>query len=228
MKKPILLNSKLNTLVLALGLFTAVNVHADDKARRAILELRTQFDGMAQTVQEQQNKITQLSDEVAKLRGKQELSEKTIGDVKLDVDASYANVDKRLQSLEPVPIEVQAQQSFEAIEALMQKGSYSGAVTALNNHARLYPNTEHAADVAFLRGAAAYGAKNYKTATSYLNSFMSKYPNHEKVPDALLILGNTQIESGQKSIGLETLRKLIKIYPNAAVSQNALTILNGK
>lgn len=228
MRKPTLFSLRLNTLLLALGLLTAANAHADDQARRAILELRTQFNGMVQTVQEHQNKIAQLSEEVAKLRGKQEVAEKTLGDVKLDVDASYANVDKRLQTLEPVPIEIQAEQSFEAAQALIQKGSYATAVSAFNNHARLYPNSAQAADVSFLRGTAAYGAKSYKMATSYLNSFMSKFPNHEKIPDALLILGNTQIESGQKTVGLETLRKLIKLYPNAEVSQTALTILNGK
>lgn len=214
---------------MGLGVLAAFNAHAftDNEARQAILDLREQLKGTVQTVQEQQNRISQLSDELAKLRGQYEQSQNLLNTVKNDQESGYASVDKRLAALEPIPVEQLAQQDFDKAVALIQKGNYAAALKALDKHAKTYPNSAQTAEVGYWRSTAAYGTRNYKLAIAYLNQFLNLYPNHDKSPDALLMLGSAQMESGKKVTGLATLKQLISLYPDHSASKTALTVING-
>ena len=221
---------QLKHTLLALGLFTAFSAQAfsDNEARKAILELREQLKGTVQTVQEQQNRITQLNDDLSKLRGQYEQSQNLLNSVKSDQEAGYASIDKRLATLEPIPPEVQAQQSYDAAFALIQKGDYAAALKVFDKHARNFPNSAQATEVLYWQGTAAYGTRNYKTAITRLGSFLSKYPNHEKTPDALLTLGSAQMEGGEKAKGLVTLKQLTDLYPNSEAAKTAATLSPAK
>lgn len=216
--------------LMSLGVLAAFNAQAftDNDARKAILELREQLKGTVQTVQEQQNRISQLSDELAKLRGQYEQSQNLLNEVKNDQASGYASVDKRLAALEPIPVEQLAQQDFDKALAIVQKGNYSGALKAFDAHAKAYPNSAQTAEVSYWRGTAAYGTRNYKAAITHLSGFLSQYPNHEKSADALLTLGSAQIESGKKPVGMATLKQLVSLYPDSPAAKTAVSIINGK
>lgn len=212
------------------GIVLASNAHAftDNEARKAILELRQQLNGMQQHAQEQQNQITELNDDLAKLRGQYEQSQKLLSEVKSEQQAGYASIDKRLTTLEPIPPEVLAQQDFDAAIAILQKGNYAAAAKAFDKHAKSHPNSAQTAEVLYYQAVSAYGMRNYKTAITRLTEFLNKHTNHEKTPDALLTLGSAQIESGKKTEGMTRLKQLIEQHPNTEAAKTAVGLMQAK
>ena len=73
----------LSALFIALATI-ALPAHADNEARQAILELRVQLKATIQTVEAQGNRISELNQELAKLRGQQETAKNTLDTVKAE------------------------------------------------------------------------------------------------------------------------------------------------
>jgi len=222
-----ILHSKptLLAVLFAVGLTTALNAHADDEARKAILELRVQLKATVQTVQEQQNQITQLNEALAKLRGQHDVTANTVGQLKADQSATYDSVDKRLVALEPIPIEVQTQTSYDAAALLLENKDYAAALKAFDAHAKKFPQSAQMADVRYSQGFAAFALNNQKLAVQHLTRFTEQYATHAKMPDALFVLGNAQLTLNKKPDASATFKKLIAAFPEHANSQKAALLL---
>ena len=217
----------LSALFIALATI-ALPAHADNEARQAILELRVQLKATIQTVEAQGNRISELNQELAKLRGQQETSKNTLDTVKAEQESGFQSLSDRIRVFEPKTPEELAQIDFDKAMALVQSNDYAAALKAFDNHAKKYPNSDYAPQVEFWRGSSAYGTRNYKLAITYLTRFITKNPSHEKLPDAMLTLGSAQIESGKKTEGSATLQNLIAQFPSSDAATTAAKLITAK
>ena len=219
---------RLSTLSLGLSLLLAQPAHAalfgDSKS---VIDLRNKQEALQQTVLSQQNRITELSDALARANGQIEQLNRQVSELKADQANGYKALDERLRALEPIPTEQLIQQSFDTAVSLTQNGDYAKANRAWAQHLKSYPDQANNADVQYWYGVAQYGAQAYRNAITRLQTFIQQYPQDERIPHALLTIGSAQIASGQKAAGTTTLQQLIKNYPSHAAAQTAEKVLKG-
>lgn len=214
------------------GIFIFANpAHAglfdDNEARKAILDIRTQLDATVKTVEQQQNRITELNQEISKLRGQNEQLQNAVTALTTQQESGFESLNTRLIKLEPMNAEQRAQFEFDEALAIIQNNDYAGAYKAFDRHAKKYPQSEQLPLVEFWRATAAYGTSNYAAAIAGFNRFLKQNPNHEKTADALLTLGSAQIETGKKAEGQATLQQLINQFPTSEAAKTAAKVLSG-
>src|SRR5579859_7226531 len=106
---------------------TAVPAHAgmfdDDQARQAILDLRTKTDSLSsqlaaaqRTILDQQNRLDQLNQQVATLRGQNEDLNNQVVTLQRQTKDQYSDLDGRLKKFEP------QQQTVDGVEGTVQPG----------------------------------------------------------------------------------------------------------
>ena len=220
--------SRLASLSLIIGLLLTQPAHAalfgDSKS---VIDLRTKQEALQKTVLSQQNRITELSDALARANGQIEQLNRQVSELKADQANAYKVLDERLRALEPIPTEQLIQQSFNTAVALTQNGEYAKANRAWAQHLKAYPDQSNNADVHYWYGVAQYGAQSYRNAITRLQTFTQQNPQDERVPQALLTIGSAQISSGQKAAGIATLKQLLQTYPSHSAAQTATKLLGG-
>lgn len=213
---------------LGLGLLLAQPAHAGLFGEsKAVIDLQNKQLALQQTVLAQQNRITDLSDALARANGQIEQLNRQVSELKADQTNGYKTLDERLRALEPIPAAQLIQQSFDAAVAQTQNGDYAKANRTWAQHLKSYPEQANNADVQYWYGVAQYGTQAYRGAISRLQSFVQQNPQDERIPQALLTIGSAQIASGQKSAGTATLKQLIQTYPNHPTTQTAEKLLSG-
>jgi tol-pal system protein YbgF len=225
------LKRHLTALTISLFAGSVTPAHAglfdDNEARKAILDIRTQLDATIKTVEQQQNRITELNQELSKLRGQNEQLQNTVNTLTAQQDSGFESINARLIKLEPMNPEQLAQFEFDEALAFIQNSNYAAAYKAFDKYAKKYPASEQQALVEFWRATAAYGTRNYTAAIAGFGRFLKQNPSHEKRPDALLTLGSAQIETGKKPEGQATLKQLISEFPNSDAAKTAAKVLSG-
>lgn len=194
---------------------------------KTVLDLQAKQTALQQTVLTQQNRITELSDALARANGKIEQLTRQVTELKAEQASGYKALDERLRALEPIPTEQLVKQSLDSAISLTQNGEYAKANRAWAQHLKSYPDQANNADVQYWYGVAQYGAQSYRNAITRFQSFVQQNPQDQRVPQALLTIGSAQITSGQKAAGTATLKQLIQTYPTHPAAQTAEKILKG-
>ena len=222
---------RLASLSLGIGLLLAQLTQPAQAAlfgdSKSVIDLRNKQEALQQTVLSQQNRITELSDALARANGQIEQLNRQVSELKADQANGYKALDERLRALEPIPTEQLIQQSFDTAVSLTQNGDYAKANRAWAQHLNSHPDQANNADVQYWYGVAQYGAQSYRNAITRLQTFMQQYPQDERIPHAMLTIGSAQIASGQKAAGIATLQQLIKNHPNHAAAQTAEKVIKG-
>ena len=222
---------RLASLSLGIGLLLAQLTQPAQAAlfgdSKSVIDLRNKQEALQQTVLSQQNRITELSDALARANGQIEQLNRQVSELKADQANGYKALDERLRALEPIPTEQLIQQSFDTAVSLTQNGDYAKANRAWAQHLKSNPDQANNADVQYWYGVAQYGAQSYRNAITRLQTFMQQYPQDERIPHAMLTIGSAQIASGQKAAGIATLQQLIKNHPNHAAAQTAEKVIKG-
>ena len=222
---------RLASLSLGIGLLLAQLTQPAQAAlfgdSKSVIDLRNKQEALQQTVLSQQNRITELSDALARANGQIEQLNRQVSELKADQANGYKALDERLRALEPIPTEQLIQQSFDTAVSLTQNGDYAKANRAWAQHLKSHPDLANNADVQYWYGVAQYGAQSYRNAITRLQTFMQQYPQDERIPHAMLTIGSAQIASGQKAAGIATLQQLIKNHPNHAAAQTAEKVIKG-
>src|SRR6201996_6695423 len=146
---------------------TAMPAHAglfdDDQARQAILDLRTKTDNLTnqlsaaqRTILDQSNRLDQLNQQVATLRGQNEDLANQLATLQKQQKDYYTDLDTRLKKFEP------QQQTVDGVEGTVQPGE----TDAFN-----------AASTQFRNG-------DFKSAAASFRSFIAKYPQSPYQPTA--------------------------------------------
>jgi tol-pal system protein YbgF len=179
---------------------------ADDDARRAILELRTQIKQI--TDQNQQARL-QLADqletmqsELTSMRGERSTQDQSGG--------SHPKVDNP-----------QEQTAFDQPMGLFHSGKYKEAAAAFGGFLKNYPNSQLAAEAQFYQGSSFYASKNFKGAIQELQSLVQASPKDPRAADALLVVAASQIELNNMAGAKSSLQKIVKSYPQTSAAETA-------
>ena len=160
------------------GMLPLSQAHAgvfdDDEARKAVITLRDLFNGFqatatqrieqnSRTTIDMQNQLEGLRQEVARLRGQNEVLQNTVDALQKQQKDYYADLDARLKKFEPQQVTV------EGREGLSQPGEKPEYDAALKQ----------------------FQAGDFKSAGSSFSAFVKKYPQSPYVPLAQYWLGNS-------------------------------------
>ncbi|SDO69705.1 tol-pal system protein YbgF [Ralstonia sp. 25mfcol4.1] len=227
------------------GLLAASSAHAgvfdDDEARKAVLQLRDQFNGFQATASQRidqssrqqldmQNQLEGLRQEVARLRGQNEVLQNTVDTLQKQQKDYYADLDARLKKFEPQQVTVDGKEGlaqptekpeYDAALKQFQSGDFKGAGNAFSAFAKKYPQSPYLPLAQFWLGNSLYAQRDYKGSTFVLQNMVQQFPTHAKVPDAMIAIANNQMESGQKAAARKTLETVVSKYPGTEGAQAA-------
>ncbi len=229
----------------------------DNEARKKILELQTQIQTQNQTTQaaiqsldqritaveavvkgpglaDMQNQIEQLKQEIARLKGEQEVVSHNIDTTQQRQKDLYTDTDTRLRKIEEAtatPVAAQATtsvaatgvdvQALEAANSLSQAARHKEAFEAYDKFLKDFPSSNLISDAIYGLGYSQFALKNYKAAIATQQKLLDTYTDSAKAPDAMLNMANSQIQLAQVANAKKTLRDLISKYPNSAVIPSA-------
>jgi tol-pal system protein YbgF len=235
-------------LALALGASAGAQAQLfpDNEARKAIVELRAadeqqkkaladankdlneQLTQLKRSLLELNSQLDALRAEMARQRGTNEQLARDVAEVQRRQKDIAQGVDERMRKLEPQRVsvdgkeflaDVEEKRQFEEAFALLRSSDFGGAVNALSNFLRRYPQSGYADAARFWLGNAHYGKRELKEAITAFRAFIASAPEHARVPEALLAIANSQSESKDSKGARATLTDLLKRYPQSEAAQ---------
>ncbi|QET02518.1 MULTISPECIES: tol-pal system protein YbgF [Cupriavidus] len=243
------MNARVSTLLWLVaatgGLLAATQAHAgvfdDDEARKAVITLRDQFNGFQATASQRidqnsrvqldmQNQLEGLRQEVARLRGQNEVLQNQVDTLQRQQKDYYADLDARLKKFEPQQVTVDGREGmsqptekpeYDAALKQFQSGDFKGAGSAFSSFARKYPQSPYLPLAQFWLGNSLYAQRDYKGSISVLQNMVEANPTHPKAPDAMIAIANNQLESNQKAAAKKTLENVVAKYPGTEGAQAA-------
>lgn len=245
--------------LLALGLISAsAPAHAifsDTEARNAILDLRkevreskeqqAQREAALQAALEQSQraqldllqKITELQQEMAALRGQIEVQSRGVTETQQRQKDLYRDLDERLKRFEPQPMAVDGQevmvnpaerQAFEQAQTQFRAGQFELARDAFSRFVLQHPSSPLAPQATFFLGNAHYALKDFRSSANTQLQLVKTWPASGRAPDALLVAAGAQVELNDRRGARATLERLIADYgqsPAAATAKERLALL---
>jgi tol-pal system protein YbgF len=226
--------------------FMSLPAHAgifdDDQARQAILDLRAKTDNLAsqlsaaqRTILDQSNRMDQLNQQVATLRGQNEDMANQLATLQKQQKDYYSDLDTRLKKFEPQQQTVDGVQgtvqpgetdAFNAASQQFRSGDFKGAAASFRSFITKYPESPYQPTAQYWLGNALYALKDYKGSTTTWQNLVKNYPQHPRAPEALLAIANNQIEQGPKAAAKRTLEQIVSQYSSSEVAQTAQSKLS--
>ncbi len=241
-------------LMASLGAQAAI--FGDDEARRAILDLRQRLEAVQKRQSEEldkakeenaqlrrsvldlANQIEQLRAELARMRGQDEQLAREVAEVQRRLKDVSSGVEDRLRRVEPTKVSVDGREflaepaeirDFDAALAVMRRGDFAQAQTALASFVQRYPASGYLPSALFWLGNAQYANRGYKESLASLRAMLAAAPDHARAPEAMLAVANAQLELKEPRTAVrKTLEDLIKAHPQAeaaAVARDRLAKL---
>jgi tol-pal system protein YbgF len=229
-------------IVVALGLaLTLVSpawaLFGDDEARKAIVELRQEFEEqqkaqaigaavMRRSILEISTQAEQWRQELGQLRGQQEqlLHENQ------RLTAALAALEARIKLFEPVSIQQDGtvllvspaeKAAFDRAMARLLASEFAQAAQAYVQFLNQYPNSAYTASVLYWLGNAQYANKDLKASVNTHKRLVVQFPKHARIPEAMLAIGNTHEELGDASSARMEWEDLIKAHPDSEAASTA-------
>ena len=231
----------------ALGLAWSAQAHADlfadNDARRAILDLRSQVAALqkADQTQAQQiqqirnslldlsNQIDQVKSEMAQLRGQQDTTTQQLNDTIAKVAAGQKDLSQRLAPLEPVSVQINGRTftvqpaekaGYEHALGAFRNSDFASASTGFKAFLDQYPASPYASEARYWLANSLFGQKKYKDAEDAFKAVVDT-GDATRTPQAMLGLANSQVELHDLRGARATLHKLAKAYPDSDAGKTA-------
>ncbi|SAL11668.1 tol-pal system protein YbgF [Caballeronia humi] len=212
-------------------------VFDDNEARKAVLDLRTKTDSLSsqlsaaqRTILDQSNRIDQLNQQVATLRGQNEDMSNQLATVQKQQKDYYTDLDARMKKFEPQQQTVDGMQgtvqpgeteAFNAASTQFRNGDFKNAAASFKTFVSKFPQSPYQPTAQYWLGNALYAERDYKGSTAIWQNLVKAYPTHPRAPEALLAIANNQIEQGQKAAAKKTLEQIISQYSGTETAQTA-------
>lgn len=213
----------------------------DDQARQAILDLRSKTDSLAsqmsaaqRTILDQSNRLDQLNQQVATLRGQNEDLTNQLTTLQKQQKDYYTDLDARLKKFEPQQQTVDGVQgtvqpgeteTFNTASQQFRAGDFKTAAASFREFIAKYPQSPYQPTAQYWLGNALYAQRDYKGSTAVWQNVVKNYPQHPRAPEALLAIANNQLEQGQKAQARKTLQQITSQYAGSDAAQSAQTKL---
>jgi len=246
MTMKILFSSVASVAVLAAALGSTpahASIFADNEARKAILELRSQVEAMNKRLTELADAKTdknialnlasendQLRQEVAKLRGQIEVLANDLANEQRRNREFYTDLDNRLRKMEPQRVSVDGkeveiapdeQKSYDAAMALFKAADYKGAANAFGQFLQRYPSSGYAATAYYWLGNAHYVLGDFRNALKAHETVIKNYPDNSQAPEAMLSIASSYTELKDNAAARKTLETLIARHPSTEAADTA-------
>lgn len=222
----------------------------DSEARMQIAELKKQVlaaqEAQSRGQLELMNQLQRQADEMAGLRGmietltnRQDMADKRLKDLYLDLDTRVRNVETRGGAVaaagdpgapapaKPVDPAVEMK-SYETALGLLRANKLKEAITGFEGFQKDYPNSNLAPNAQFWMGNAWSALGNCKKAIELLSQGVSRWPQSSKTPDMLLSLSTCQKDSGQNADAKKSLETIVSKYPDSPAAETARQRLGKK
>src|SRR6056300_1627943 len=200
------------------------------------------------SLQQFNNKINEIFDDLAKLRGDVEvvqdqsiqlkqnpinnINQNAVESVQNDINqellnkeqVSPADQDKENvveNKLPPLIDEEQAMNMFNDAEGLMRSTKYKEAFELFDRFVTTYPKSQRLVEAKKNIGFIQFALKNYNASLKTYEKLIQNHPDHELMPEILYGKANTEIQLTRITKAKQTLRKIIKDYPNASNIESA-------
>lgn len=240
---------KVAFFTLSLLYFASQNVMAfsDDRARRAILDLRQEVRQLQEQVDQQQRAKLQLASQISDLLEQnryltgriEELTNQTGVQGQSSQDL-YLKLDERVKALEPlsvvlngntVTVQPLEKATFDQGVQALRDGKYTQAMKIFDSFNIVWATSAYREDALFWWGNAAFSAESYKESYDILNQLLKEYPGSSHIPDAMLTIGSAQASLKNIKAAQATFKKVIKQYPQhsaAGIAKERLAALQKK
>jgi tol-pal system protein YbgF len=209
----------------------------DDQARQAILDLRSKTESLSsqlsaaqRTILDQSNRLDQLNQQLATLRGQNEDLTNQVVTLQKQQKDYYTDLDTRLKKFEPKQQTVDGVEgtvqpgetdAFNAASQQFRSGDFKNAAASFREFIAKYPQSPYQPTAQYWLGNALYALRDYKGSTATWQSVVKNYPQHPRAPEALLAIANNQLEQGQKAAARKTLQQIVAQYGESDVAQAA-------
>lgn len=243
-------------LMVALGLTVGqapsarAQLFSDDEARRAILDLRAQFEALKSSQADQAQRleaittgqlgllqrIEELRNEIAQIRGGVEealqsgkTNEAQQKELFTSLETSLKKLEKRLVKLEPQTLSLEGEAvlvsyderlAFEKAREEMANGQLATAAEAFAQLA-----TQKDANLypwaRYYEGILRYSLKDYTASARALDAFIDSAPKHPRAADGMLTQAAAQAEAGQLKSARATLARITQRFPGSEQAKTA-------
>jgi tol-pal system protein YbgF len=196
----------------------AAHAFADDEARRAILELRTQIQQLNEQNQQARLQLADQMDllhqEIATLRGRvEELSQRPAANA-----PAAGNPGTQAAQTGGDP---QERAVYDAAAEQYRSGRYKEAASGFAAFVQSYPDSSLAGDAQFYLGSSQYASKDFQRSIQTMQSLVKSRPTDPRAPDALLVVAADQIELNDMKGAKASLQRIIKDYPQSSAAETA-------
>ncbi|WP_323018419.1 tol-pal system protein YbgF [Castellaniella sp.] len=206
------------TLIALMLAAPTAHAFADDEARRAILELRTQVQQMKDQNQQARlqlaDQMDMLHQEIATLRGRiEELNQ-------LNRNVSAPGQSNAPQQ-NPQTGDPQQQAAYQAAADQYRNGRYKEAASSFATFVQSYPDSNLVTDAQFYLGSSQYASKDFKNSIQTMQALVKDHPGDARAPDALLVVAANQIELNDLKSAKASLQRITKDYPQSSAAETA-------
>lgn len=216
----------------AMSLPARAALFEDEEARKAILDVRAKLEAKADktSVLELASQIEALRQEVAKLRGQNEVMANELANAQRRQKDFYVELDSRTRKLEPQQMVIDGkdvivgpaeQQAYDAAMAQFKAGNYKGAAKSLGDFVKRYPKSGYAASAQYFLGSSFYALRDYRNAISAQSTLLKQYPDSSRVPDAMLNIASCYAELKDKMQAKKWLERVIAQHPKSEAAKTA-------
>ncbi len=177
-----------------------------------------------QSLLELAQKDDALQGELRALRGQLEVLQHGIDSLRNQQRDLYADLDKRIQSLENsksvvagnhVAPQVNDRDAYQNAFNLLKDGKYPEAADGFSGFLTAYPQSGLLDNAQYWLGEARYVLKDYAQAQRDFQKVLDVYPESAKLPDAMLKLGYAQYELKNYRDARITLQRVAEQYADA-------------
>lgn len=175
-----------------------------------------------QSLLELAQKDDALQNELRALRGQLEELQHGVDNVRNQQRDLYADLDKRIQSLESSKSaaaasnynapQINDRDAYQNAFNLLKDSKYSEAAEAFSRFLSAYPQSGLLDNAQYWLGEAHYVLKDYVQAQRDFQAVLDTYPNSAKLPDATLKLGYTYYELKNYKEARTTLQRVVEQY----------------
>jgi len=175
----------------------------DNEARKAVLDLRTKTDSLAsqlsaaqRTILDQSNRLDQLNQQVATLRGQNEDLANQLTTLQKQQKDYYTDLDGRLKKFEPQQQTVDGVQgtvqpgeteSFNAASTQFRNGDFKNAAASFKTFVAKYPDSPYQPTAQYWLGNSLFALRDFKGAIAAQQRVVELWPQDIKAPDGSLL-----------------------------------------
>ena len=203
---------------------------ADDARRVDGIESRVDARAEAQARQliDLNLQIEALKQEIARLRGQNEVLANELENGAKRQKDFYVDLDGRVRKLETPPVvekpkgpTAEEQKAYENALNLVKAANYKGAVEAFTAFIKAWPGSTLAPAAQYWTGNSLFALRDFKGAIAAQQQVVDNWPDDPKAPDAMLNIASAQTDLKEVRGARATLEALIKKYPQSDAAATA-------